>query len=184
MKIIVYDFWIVKSECPESWQSAIIHILAQRLRVVLKFVEFEKFGITETLDEDFYVSAGKKRGEFSRKNVRIASGHHDVDIVFVIVIPQPAFEASDFLNFVNQDIVVPAAVKMSVNILNKIVVCRDEVECSLFLVYVYDIVPIVSPLSLHQFFHHITFPDAPLSGKDNQHALAQNGLESCGVIRS
>ena len=58
------------------------------------------------MDVHLQISAGKHAPQFTGKDVGVAAGNYHIDIGFIVVVPKAAFEFLDFLDFVNQDIVL------------------------------------------------------------------------------
>ena len=184
MQVIIDCLRIIQAERPQTGKTAIIEILCNGRLSILQVVEFKELVIAETLNKHLYIPSGEHCPEFAGKDVRITSCHHYINVGLAIVVSEATLKLLDFLNFINQDIIVLGTVYLPVHIGNQILISCNEIKCCLFLVNIDNIGLGVLTLTCDEFPHHIALAHATLSCKNNQNALPEQFLQLFVVIGS
>ena len=162
----------------KAGKAAHAEICQEALVRVLQPVEAQEASVSEAVDGDFDIAAGKPGAQLRGENVRVAAGGHDLAAVLRMEAAQRVLVAGDVLHLVDEQVVVATFGQVCRGVPVQVVGRGDVLEGVKLLVDIHHVGR--TPVGLQpglQLLEHETLADTTLADKDNHHPLSQVGYD-------
>ena len=169
----------------KAGKTAHAKICQEALVRVLQPVEAQEASVSETVDGDFDIAAGKPGTQLRGENVRVAAGGHDLAAVLRMEAAQRVLVAGYVLHLVDEQVVVATFGQVCRGVPVQVVGRDDVLEGVKLLVDIHHVGR--TPVGLQpglQLLEHKTLADTTLADKDNHHPLAQMGYDVMKIGRT